>query len=157
MTAGLFCSTCPETYLDQNLTLIKLHVFKPFLHGFIMSGLLMRCFSGFAGSTRTRPALGLWSRLARSVVCFTKLLGRRKKERGPLRTCRVHRRHLHRGYPNFLPYPTAMLCALSFSVLELRASSPSSGSKFSKFSTDNNNKTLSAKFQKGKLTLQPIF
>ena len=28
----------------------------------------------------------------------TKLLRRRKIERGPLRTCRVHRRHLHRGY-----------------------------------------------------------
>ena len=51
----------------------------------------------------------------------TKLLRRRKIERGPLRTCRVHRRHLHRGYPIFLPYPRAMLCALSFSVLELRA------------------------------------
>ena len=50
----------------------------------------------------------------------TKLLTRRKIERGPLRTCRVHRRHLHRSYPIFLPYPRAMLCALSFSVLELR-------------------------------------
>ena len=27
-------------------------------------------------------------------------LGRRKIERGPLRTCRVHRRQLHRGYPS---------------------------------------------------------
>ena len=26
-------------------------------------------------------------------------------ERGPLWTCRVHRRHLHKGYPIVLPYP----------------------------------------------------
>ena len=44
-------------------------------------------------------------------------LGRRKIERGPLRTCRVHRRQLHRGYPMRRKYPRAMLCALSFSVL----------------------------------------
>ena len=48
--------------------------------------------------------------------------GRRKIERGPLWTCRVHRRQLHRGYPMRRKYPRAMLCALSFSVLELRGS-----------------------------------
>ena len=40
-------------------------------------------------------------------------LGRRKIERGPLWTCRVHRRQLHRGYPIFLPYPRAMVGGLS--------------------------------------------
>merc|ERR1711978_555284 len=58
-----------------------------------------------------------------SAECFESLsskheaLGRRKIERGPLRTCRVHRRQLHRGYPMRRKYPKAMLCALSFSVL----------------------------------------
>ena len=42
-------------------------------------------------------------------------LGRRKIERGPLWTCRVHRRQLHRGYPIVLPYPRAILCGLSYS------------------------------------------
>ena len=42
-------------------------------------------------------------------------LGRRKIERGPLWTCRVHRRHLHRGYPIVLPYPRAILYGLSYS------------------------------------------
>ena len=54
----------------------------------------------------------------------TKLLTRKKIERGPLRTCRVHRRQLHRGYPMRRKYPRAMLCALSFSVLELRGWEP---------------------------------
>ena len=42
-------------------------------------------------------------------------LGRRKIERGPLWTCRVHRRQLHRGYPIILPYPKAILGGLSHS------------------------------------------
>ena len=42
-------------------------------------------------------------------------LGRRKIERGPLWTCRVHRRQLHRGYPIVLPYPRAIICGLSYS------------------------------------------
>ena len=36
-------------------------------------------------------------------------------EHGPLWTCRVHRRHLHRSYPIVLPYPKAILCGLSYS------------------------------------------
>ena len=50
-----------------------------------------------------------------STLGGTKLLTRRKIESGPLRTCRVHRRHLHRGYPIVLPYPRAILCGLSHS------------------------------------------
>ena len=45
----------------------------------------------------------------------TKLWRRRKIERGPLRTCIVHRRHLHRSYPIFLPYPRPILSGLSHS------------------------------------------
>ena len=47
--------------------------------------------------------------------CAHGALGRRKIERGPLWTCRVHRRQLHRSYPIFLPYPKAILCGLSYS------------------------------------------
>ena len=47
--------------------------------------------------------------------CAHGALGRRKIERGPLWTCRVHRRQLHRGYPIFLPYPKAIIYGLSHS------------------------------------------
>ena len=47
--------------------------------------------------------------------CAHGALGRRKIERGPLWTCRVHRRQLHKGYPIVLPYPKAIVGGLSHS------------------------------------------
>ena len=92
-------------------TKVKIKTLRMLPRGFLQKIFEVFAFRGFP-TFRQQPQHNSAFRPFGSL--FQESRQRNRLESGPLWTCRVHRRQLHRGYPIVLPCPKAILCPLYY-------------------------------------------